>query len=114
MGCACEDGSRDSFVGVILQVVDKAYLLANLPKAMGKVPDHIYKDILKKVMEAPEEQFSLEVKILGGDMQVSGDMFPQTKEWAIAHIGKPLHFTITQLPRQGGTSMDVHEVEQEG
>lgn len=109
MGCACEDGSRETFVGVILTVIDKATALAGLKKIEGKMPDAVLAPLLKRVEEASDDHFSLNVKILGGDMMISGDMFPQTKEWAVAHIGKPLRFTVTQLPKQGGMSVDVCE-----
>lgn len=109
MGCACEDGSRETFVGVILDVIDKPKALAGLKKIKGKVPDAMLAPLLKKLEEASDDQFSLSVKISGGDMTMSGDLFPQTKEWASARVGRPLRFTITQLPKQGGMSVDVCE-----
>lgn len=113
MGCACEDGSRDSFYGIILRVDDRESLVEVIGKM--KVPDAFREELLKTVEQAPRANFSVLVKMQGGgEMSVGCDMFPQTKEWASERIGKPLHFTITQLPnkRGGGITMDVHELAQ--
>jgi hypothetical protein len=117
MGCACEDGARDSFYGIIKNVMDRENTLQLMEKIKGKMPDALYQQTLKMIKAAPAENFVVLIKMQdGGEMGIGHDAFPQTKEWATAHIGRPLHFTMTQLPnrRGGGLSMDIHDLGAEG
>lgn len=117
MGCACEDGSRESFHAAVLTVVDKEAGLASIEKIKGKIPENLYQDTLKKLNEASSERFSVTLMQydggLVGEMSVSGDLLPQPKEWFKARVGKVIHVVMTQLPNRhgGGLSMDVHDVE---
>lgn len=118
MGCACEDGSRESFYAVIVSVVDKEIAIARLEKVKGKVPETLFQETLKRVMETPPEQFAILLEQrdggLVGETTVSGDLLPQPKEWFKARIGTMIHVIMTQLPnrRGGGLSMDVHDMAQ--
>jgi hypothetical protein len=112
MGCACEDGSRDSFHGTILRVDDLESLTQAI-KQMKISSETFREELLKAIHAAPPDSFAVLIKVQdGSEMSVNCEVFPQTKGWARERIGKPLHFTITQLPnrRGGGISMDVHEM----
>ena len=109
MGCGCEDGWRDSFTGVITDVIDKNRARNAVELIKSKIPENLYHDLLKQVESGKDDQFGILIKNKDGTMSVGCEVFPQTMEWAKARIGKPLHFVVTQLPKQGGTSMDVHE-----
>lgn len=118
MGCACEDGSRESFLAVIVSVTDREVALAGLEKVNGKIPDDLFQEMFKKVTEAPPQQFSVLLMQRDGDLvgetTISGDLLPQPKEWFKARVGTVIHVVMTQLPnrRGGGLSMDVHELAQ--
>jgi hypothetical protein len=109
MGCSCEDGSRDTFIGTIVKVMDKEAIKKDFDAMQGATRELLREHFERILREAKDDAFGVTVKIPGGQMAVGADMFPQTKEWAKSHIGKPLRFTITQLPKRGGMSMDVCE-----
>lgn len=117
MGCACEDGSRESFKAAVLTVVDKEAGLASVEKIRGKIPESLYQETLKKLNEVSSDKFSVTLMQydggLVGEMSVSGDLLPQPKEWFKARVGKMIHVVMTQLANRhgGGLSMDVHDVE---
>lgn len=118
MGCACEDGARDSFNAIIASVTDKEAALSGLDKIKGKVPEALLQETLKRVNATSPEQFSVVLMQRDGDLvgetTVSGDLLPHPKEWFQARIGKMIHVVMTQLPnrRGGGLSIDVHDLEQ--
>jgi len=112
MGCACEDGARDSFYAVIISVTDRNFVVAGLNKLKGKIPEKLLQELRKRFEEMPHASFSVLLKCQdGSEMSVGCGVFPQTQEWAKERIGKPLHVVMTQLANRhgGGLSMDVHE-----
>ena len=119
MGCACEDGSRESFTSIILAVLDKPAVIMGLMKIKEKMPKAFYEETLRRVESAPDEQFSVTLIRREGDlideMTVGSQVFPQTLEWAKARVGKAIHVILTQLPnkRGGDLTMDVHDVSEE-
>ena len=114
MGCSCEGGSRDSFLGIIQSVTGVEGLLKGLQAFKGKVPGTMYSELVDG-LKGESGGFAVLVTAQDGcEVSMGHRIFPQTEEWARARIGKPLHFTITQLPRQGGMSVDVHEIAEPG
>ncbi len=113
MGCACEDGSRDSFIGVIKLVLGKADFATMIEKLIPGMKgfESVSASLKKLLKEAPPDRWGLMVRVEdGSQMSMSGDLLPQTQEWMRARIGKKMRFTVIQLPRKGGTSWGVAEL----
>lgn len=111
MGCGCEDGYRDTHIGVIVKVFDQdsaKQLLSSLKKS---VPEAIHRIVAELVEKRGADAFSVTAKLEdGSDMSLSGDLLPGDIEWARAMVGKRVQFTMTQLPKRGGFSVDVAEM----
>ncbi len=116
MGCACEDGARDSYYAVITDVIDIARAREMIEKfAHRPWIKEIVRETKEGLDKADPDAFTVSLETRGdqtvGITSIPSTIFPQTQEWAKARIGKRIHVTMTRMAKRlgGELTMDVHD-----
>ena len=121
---ACEHGARGEIEGVLAVVLDRDSIEreineierdVNLAGGSSDIVGRRIQSLRENLSKRSPDAFSVEFKCKckcgdGSSLRVAHGIFPQSKAWAKANIGKGFLIVINRFPKGEGFSVDLREI----